>query len=221
MFPNNPMRSTNRAEVKRRHFLETAWTVFSEQGYPNTSMDSVVAKAGGSKATLYTHFRSKEELLRAVLEMRGAEMRRKVFEHFEIPEGFVPSLRNFGHLYLDAIMNTDLIELYRIAMAEAKTLRTGGVSYAMAFTDNWKLVADFLDRNISSESFLAGGAWTAAMQLRGLIEGDLVVRKLSVLFERVSQKEIEDAVDAALYAFFRVYAPELCIELLRDRDMTA
>lgn len=222
MFPNNPMRTTNRTEVKRRHFMETAWTVFSEQGYPHTSMDSVVAKAGGSKATLYTHFRSKEELLRAVLEMRAAEIRRKVFEHFEVQEGFVPSLRNFGSLYLDATLNTDLIEVYRIAMAEAKTLRLGSAAYVTAFTDNWKLVADFLDRNISSESFLAGGAWTAAMQLRGLLEGDLVVRKLSELFEKVNPKEIEDAVNSALYAFFRVYSPELCIELLRGRDdMTA
>lgn len=218
MIPQNLARIPGKAEVRRRLFMETAWTVFSESGYPNASMDSVVARAGGSKATLYSHFKSKEELLKAVLEARGAEIRKSVFERFVVPEGFVPSVRNFGVLYLDAILNTDLIEVYRIAMAEAKNLNMGSMSYVFGFSENWKLVAEYLDEHVLPDRLLHGGAWTACQQLRGLLEGDLVIRRLSMLIDKVRPKELTAAVDVAVEAFLRIYAPERCGELAYLKD---
>ena len=40
---------------------------FLAEGYAETSMSSVAAKVGGSKATLYNYFKSKEELFAAFM----------------------------------------------------------------------------------------------------------------------------------------------------------
>jgi AcrR family transcriptional regulator len=54
----------------REKLLDTASALFYERGIVATGVDTVVAAAGVSKPTLYAHFRSKSELVAAVLERR-------------------------------------------------------------------------------------------------------------------------------------------------------
>ena len=57
-----------RTEVKRQEIIRIAGELFEERGYDRTSMSAIAARVGGSKATLYGYFKSKEELLLAVLD---------------------------------------------------------------------------------------------------------------------------------------------------------
>lgn len=52
---------------RREHLLDTAIDLFSEQGYRATGIDTILAKAGVAKMTLYNHFKSKDELILAAL----------------------------------------------------------------------------------------------------------------------------------------------------------
>ena len=51
----------------RRRILETADRLFYEEGLRAVGIDRIVAEAGVAKMTLYTHFRSKDDLILAVL----------------------------------------------------------------------------------------------------------------------------------------------------------
>ena len=55
----------------RERLIETAADLFYAQGIHSSGIDAVVARSGFSKPTLYRYFRSKEELITAVLEMRA------------------------------------------------------------------------------------------------------------------------------------------------------
>ncbi len=59
---------------KRDQLIETAWTLFYRDGYHATGIDRILAESQVAKMTLYHHFRSKEELILAVLEKRSREM---------------------------------------------------------------------------------------------------------------------------------------------------
>lgn len=63
--------AANRSSAKRDALLDTAEALFARQGYRAVGIDTVLAAAGVAKMTLYKHFRSKEELIAAVLERRG------------------------------------------------------------------------------------------------------------------------------------------------------
>ena len=63
-----PTSPTSRSVERRRNLLVTASELFLEHGYDGVSMDAIVAAAGGSKATIYRYFGSKNELLVAVVE---------------------------------------------------------------------------------------------------------------------------------------------------------
>jgi AcrR family transcriptional regulator len=73
-------------EVKRyspsgERVLEVATEVFYREGIRSTSMDTVVARSGVSKPTVYVQFGSKDELVAAVLRRRY-EQRREALRLF-------------------------------------------------------------------------------------------------------------------------------------------
>ena len=53
---------------KRQQLIETATRLFAEHGFHATGIDRIAREAGVSKKTMYSHFRSKEELILAVLK---------------------------------------------------------------------------------------------------------------------------------------------------------
>lgn len=63
-----------RAE-KRNHLLQVATELFNRYGYHSVGVDQVIAKAGVAKTTLYRHYRTKDELIVAVLNRLGEQFR--------------------------------------------------------------------------------------------------------------------------------------------------
>jgi AcrR family transcriptional regulator len=62
------------ASAKREHLLDTAWDLFCQNGYRAVGIDTVLARAGVAKMTLYHHFASKEDLIAAALEKKAGEL---------------------------------------------------------------------------------------------------------------------------------------------------
>jgi AcrR family transcriptional regulator len=60
------MRGTR--ERTRRLIIDAAYESFWRSGYTRTSIDTIAARAGVTKRTLYAHFRSKDDLLATVLQ---------------------------------------------------------------------------------------------------------------------------------------------------------
>ena len=54
-------------DATRRQILDTAYDLFYRKGFGRVGVDEVAAAAGFTKRTLYRHFRSKDDLLGAVL----------------------------------------------------------------------------------------------------------------------------------------------------------
>lgn len=68
------------AEVKNR-ITETASFLFYKNGYNSTGINQIIAEAGIAKATLYNHFKSKEEICLAYLQFKNINFL-KNFETF-------------------------------------------------------------------------------------------------------------------------------------------
>jgi AcrR family transcriptional regulator len=61
---------SHRGQGARERILDTAYELFSHRGIHDVGVDELVERAGVAKATLYKHFRSKDELALAFLEQR-------------------------------------------------------------------------------------------------------------------------------------------------------
>jgi AcrR family transcriptional regulator len=56
-----------KAETTRQTVIDAAYECFWRTGYNRTSLDTIAARAGVTKRTLYSYFRSKDDLLAAVM----------------------------------------------------------------------------------------------------------------------------------------------------------
>jgi AcrR family transcriptional regulator len=88
----NAATSAKPAQAPRERILDAAYQLFSHRGVHDVGIDELIERAGVAKATLYRHFRSKDDLVLAFLEQREqlwtygwveAEARRRG----ETPEG--------------------------------------------------------------------------------------------------------------------------------------
>ncbi|MBE7426621.1 MAG: TetR/AcrR family transcriptional regulator [Ideonella sp.] len=110
-----------RTEAKREAILDTAAQVFMELGYGRTSMSEIAARLGGSKATLYSYFPSKEQLFFEVVQFKvGAEVG-PAFQELPslVQEDPRALLTRLGERLLAAITAPEAIAVRRMVIAEA------------------------------------------------------------------------------------------------------
>jgi AcrR family transcriptional regulator len=71
-------RRAEQAEARRRQLIATALSLFAERGFDRTSIKDLAAATGVAPGLIYHYFRSKDELLFAVLEAQSflPELRR-------------------------------------------------------------------------------------------------------------------------------------------------
>lgn len=67
------VRVVKKPEERRREIVSTSRSLFLNQGYENTTMQDVMTKLQIAKGTTYHYFKSKEELLEAVVDDMVAE----------------------------------------------------------------------------------------------------------------------------------------------------
>jgi AcrR family transcriptional regulator len=116
--------------VREQQMLDAAVQMFSVNGYHETSMDAIAAKAEISKPMLYLYYGSKEELFGACLDREVARFIDTVREDIDLEQSPKDLLRNtiasFLH-YIDA-NRASWIVMYTQAgnlQAFAQTLREG------------------------------------------------------------------------------------------------
>ena len=69
----------------KERILETALELFAQNGYLGTSMNDIAERLGFTKAALYKHYTSKQEILDKIVE-RMNEMDYERAESYEMPE---------------------------------------------------------------------------------------------------------------------------------------
>ena len=70
-------------QTKRDELVQKALKAFYRNGFNATGMDMLVAETGISKTSMYKHFRSKEDLILAVLRLRDEHFRNWLYRRME------------------------------------------------------------------------------------------------------------------------------------------
>jgi AcrR family transcriptional regulator len=85
-----------KSEERRQAMVATAAELFLQRGYEATSMAEICSRVGGSKATLYGYFKSKEELFLSVMKMLAEERMSHAYARL-VPGGDIAAaLQAFG-----------------------------------------------------------------------------------------------------------------------------
>ncbi len=118
--PASPLsRRDSRKHDKRSAIVSAAKDAFLKNGYSGMSMSGLIETLGGSKATLWRYFRSKEDLFAAVLEDAVAAYGRALAERLLSSEDLRGGLINFSRDLIGKMLSHEGLELYRLVTAES------------------------------------------------------------------------------------------------------
>ena len=83
---------------KKDYLVSVAHALFNEHGYHAVGIDKIIAKAGVAKTTLYRHFKSKDDLIVAVLRKADAQTRNAMRQYVDADERQESLLATFDYL---------------------------------------------------------------------------------------------------------------------------
>ncbi len=195
------MRTRQCAADRRKAILAAARDVFLERGYANASIDAVVERSGGSKATVYQLFGSKEGLL-AALVAEGAEELAHLFEALPHDGGLEESLKSFARGYLGLVLRPERLGLFRLVVGECGRVpelgdvfyRSGPQSCGKGMT---RFMAGVMERGLLKRS----DPERAAYQFIHALRGDLYMQVLLNPTRAPTGQEIEAHIDYVVRAF--------------------
>lgn len=192
-----------KTDERRQGILQAAGTIFRELGFGRASMAAISAKVGGSKATLYSYFKSKEELFAAVMFDAMEEQGRQVLDLLDLSD---PDLRGvlerFGEAYLAMLLGSDALANTRIAIAEAESSKLGAKLYDLGPRPFWEAVTGYIEAQMRRGTLVAAPPRLAALHLQGLLEAGVME---PALFGVEPLLELGGGVRAAVEFFLRGY----------------
>ena len=199
-----------RSESKHQAIIDVATEVFREHGFERTSMSEICARVGGSKATLYSHFASKELLFFEVVVRAFDEEFELIFRRLEVEDGddVGASLGELGKRLLRFIFSPDFVPLRRLVFADPENPEFGHMAYTSGPQRGNAMIASFLARSMARGRLRAADAHVAAWQLQALLQAELFYPVFMGAKDAVSEAEIDVCVHHAVDVFMRAYAPE-------------
>lgn len=194
-----------KSETKRQSIIDAASEVFRELGFEATSMSEISTRVGGSKATLYNYFSSKEELFVASMHQFAETHMEDVFRLLDPTQPLADTLQNFGERFLQVICQHELVSAHRILFAEASKSDIGRLFYEHGPLAGLLLLADYLERCMAAGKLRQADAFIAAQQLIALLKAEIIDRLLLGVQDQVDTAKISPMVARAVDIFLRAY----------------
>lgn len=194
-----------KTDARRKAIVDAAWEMFKAGGFERTSMSEISERVGGSKATLYSYFKSKDELFAAAMEQAVRERLDDALNRTGEPGDLRARLMDFAGTYLEMRLDPDMIGADRALIAQSDQSDLGMVLLRRFVIPQWERLAASLELEMEGDGLRRAPPYQAAMHLRGLVESDLLERRLHG-DRSISAMEVETAVTAGVDAFLRAYA---------------
>lgn len=197
-----------RGEIRVERFLEAATEVLLEKGYRNTRLSDIVARAGGSLATLYRAFGDKEGLVHAIME-RSIEnfgqsleiLRRSTLP----PEQALPEAVD---RMVEEILSPGRIVAHRIVIGEGlnfPALRDWFMQHGVAPAE--RLLTEYFERERAAGRLRLESPATAADRFYMMVFGGAIMRSVNGRVGTADTPRLQAEAREAVAIFLRGALP--------------
>lgn len=207
LAPNAPARP-DVDSPKRREVIEGARRVFFDKGFDGASMDEVAKAAGVSKATIYAHFSSKDELFGALAMCERNRSAEHLFEVDPAVDEVDDMLRRIGLSFMTMMVRPDHIRLIRMLIGVAEKFPRIGRNFfdAGPALGGTRLAELLRAQEACGRLDLAGeDAVELGVLFLNMCNGNFVKAMMFAGAEPPTQKQIEAVVDRAVRIFLASY----------------
>ncbi|MGG7447560.1 TetR/AcrR family transcriptional regulator [Kosakonia oryzendophytica] len=165
------------SEERRQAIITAAAAVFQEQGYERTSMSEVARRAGGSKATLYNYFTSKEALFESVVRTYSTQFLTQAAAELTSPQSQALTLEErltrFGVSMLQVLTgDNQALQLYRIVVGEAGHSDIGTLFRESGIRESMETLAQVMGEAVQKGELAEACPALLASQFTALIKAE-------------------------------------------------
>jgi TetR/AcrR family transcriptional regulator, mexJK operon transcriptional repressor len=191
---------------KHQLVLDAAASLFMAHGYGAVSMDAIARAAGVSKATLYAHFSSKDQLFATII---GDACQQKIALGELLPTNATDvraALTAFGGGLLRFFLEDRALAIHRVVIGESTRFPELG----RAFYDNgpaalFRTFGAWLTEQTEAGRLAVTDSIMASEQFVGMLRTSLFLRA-SVGLTPPTDAEIDATVKAAVTTFLKAYS---------------
>lgn len=202
----SPVARRDEPAGKAEAIIAAAERAFLAAGFGAVTMDAIAREAGASKATVYAHYRGKEELFGAVV----ARLSERRFHGFSLdmldPGDIEASLTAIAERFLDLVLSPEAIALNRILIGEVTRFPVLGEVFWAAGPERSRVqIEGFLRRAAAAGSLAVPDARLAAEQFIALARGEIHLRSLLKLEDPGDPAALRAAAANAVATFLRAF----------------
>lgn len=197
-----------RTEEKRDEIVRIAAELFQKHGYDRCSMAALSERLGGSKATLYGYFPSKECLLRAVIQCEIASEFDRVLHEFLDEEDLRDGLIKLGVAYHNKRLSSLPVANIRAIVNQPPGSTMGKEFYNSVIRPAFDGVAKQFEQLMDEGRLRRADPWVVLMHWKGLNDQDLFERRLIGAISGPEDVDVKKIATLAAEAFLKIYGPD-------------
>jgi AcrR family transcriptional regulator len=197
-----------RTEKKRNEIVRIAAELFQEHGFDRCSMAALSERIGGSKATLYGYFPSKEDLLRAVIQCEVATEFDRILHEYNEGSDLRAWLIELGTAYHNKRLSSLPVANVRSIVNQPPGSTMGKEFYEEIIRPAFLRVADQFERLMDKGDLRRADPWVVLMHWKGLNDWDLFERRLIGAITGPEDVDVKKVATLAADAFLRLYGVE-------------
>lgn len=192
----------SKTDEKRNAIIAAATAVFEEVGYQRASMAMIAARLGGSKATLYGYFHSKEQLFATAVTSAMEETGEELLGSLASGDDIATVLTRYGRIYLDLVTRPEIQAVLRTVLSEGQGTALGQEVYNLGPQRGVDGMIEFLEKRAAAGELTLASAEVAALHFKGLLEAGVTE---PLLFGLPNARDKGEAVETAVAAFLKIY----------------
>ncbi|HTE42209.1 MAG TPA: TetR/AcrR family transcriptional regulator [Steroidobacteraceae bacterium] len=194
---------TERLAQRRERLLDEGEKLFLSKGYAGASVNEIVRMAGGSLATLYGEFGSKEGLFAEIMRRRASSIfdcDTAVCDRYKSPRA---ALHVLATRLLDKRLSDDFLALYRIAVNEGP--RFPALREAIVNGSFRGFIGTLAETLVELGFAKRKDGVVAAEEFVSLVHGTMLFRAACGHGAAITPKQRAQHVDRAVEAFMQLH----------------
>jgi len=118
MQDNDNQKPLSRGEIRRRAMLDAAWDAVLDKGFSGITLNDIIRRSGGSRATLYQNFGGKIGLLAEMLRERCKEFESQLQISLDTKRDPSKALLEFAITIGEKLSQTEVIRFNHLLLTE-------------------------------------------------------------------------------------------------------
>lgn len=196
---------SKKSKQKREEIINSAITLFTQHGYPNTSMQAIAQLANVSKQTIYSHFKNKDHLFISAIEFRcnAYKINAKCLSDYKNPQ---QTLALFAHYFNQLIISDEAVTVHKTCVSQSDTHPEVCQLFYSAGPENiCDLLAQYLTAVESNSDYQFGNAKHAAIRFCLMLYGEMRIKMELGLDTSSLLDERQEYIDGCVNMFLKAY----------------